>query len=181
MASVVTATRIVHSTFANRLIRRHQPASMLRITLAVVHLLALGIGLGAIYARARLLNRVDAANGTLKRAFSADTWWGVAAALWIASGLWRALAGTEKSPAYYWHNHVFYAKMGFLLLIIALEIWPMVTLIRWRVAAVSNTLPQPTELAARGKRIARISDVQTVLTIAMVVAAVLMARGYGAR
>src|SRR6185295_3910183 len=152
---------------------------MLRVTLAVVHLLALGIGLGAIYARARALNAVDASNGSLPRAFVADTWWGVAAGLWIVTGLWRALAGTEKTPSYYWNNHVFYAKMGLLLLILALEIWPMITLIRWRVAAAGKTLPPASELSATGRRIARISDVQLLLVVAMVLAAVMMARGYG--
>jgi putative membrane protein len=154
---------------------------MLRIALAALHLLALGIGLGAVYARARSLNRVDATDGSLSRAFAADSWWGLAAGVWIITGLWRVLAGTEKTPSYYWHNHVFLAKMGFLVLILALEIWPMATLIRWRSASKRKMLPPPEQLSATGKRIARISDVQTLLVIAMVVAAVMMARGYGAR
>ena len=154
---------------------------MLRITLAVLHLLALGIGLGAVYARARSLNNVSSTGDTLRRAFVADTWWGVAAGLWITTGLWRALAGTEKTPSYYWHNHIFLAKMGFLVVILALEIWPMVTLIRWRVAEARQTLPPAAELSATGRRMARISDVQTLLVVAMVIAAVMVARGYGAR
>ena len=154
---------------------------MLRIALAALHLLALGIGLGAVYARARSLNRVDATDGSLSRAFAADSWWGVAAGVWIVTGLWRVLASTEKATSYYWHNHVFLAKMGFLVLILALEIWPMVTLIRWRAAASRKTPPPAEQLAATGQRIARISDVQTLLVVAMVVAAVMMARGHGAR
>jgi putative membrane protein len=149
----------------------------MRITLAVIHLLALGVGLGAIYARARTLNRTTA--DALSRAFAADSWWGVAALLWIITGLWRAIAGVEKTPSYYWHNHMFYAKMGFLLIVLALEVWPAATLIRWRVASKLGTLPAPDALARTGKRIARISDVQTALVVAMVVAAVMMARGYG--
>ena len=74
---------------------------MFRIALASLHLLALGIGLGAIYARARSLNNVDAVGNSLARAFVADTWWAVASVLWIGTGLWRALAGTEKTPSYY--------------------------------------------------------------------------------
>jgi putative membrane protein len=101
--------------------------------------------------------------------------------LWIATGLWRALAGTEKTPSYYWHNHVFLAKMGFLVLVLALEIWPMMTLIRWRLAAGRQQLPSSADLATKGRVIARISDVQTLLVVAMVIAAVMMSRGYGAR
>jgi putative membrane protein len=154
---------------------------MLRIPLAVIHLLALGIGLGAVYARARGLHRLSDGPEEIQRVFAADTWWGIAALLWIGSGLWRATAGTEKSPTYYWTNHIFYAKMGLLVLVLALEIWPMITLIRWRSAAKNGTLPPAAELGAVGRRLARVSDVQTLLIVAMVLAAVMMARGYGAR
>jgi len=154
---------------------------MLRIALAVLHLLALGIGLGAIYARARALNHVGTSPDALGRAFVADSWWGIAALVWIGTGLWRAIGGTEKSPAYYWSNHVFYGKMGLLVLVLLLELWPMVTLIRWRIAARRDALGPADALAPTGRRLARVSDVQTLLVVGMVVAAVMMARGYGAR
>jgi putative membrane protein len=154
---------------------------MLRIALAATHLLALGIGLGAIWSRARAMNALESMPGALRRAFAADTWWGIAAALWIGTGLARALAGTEKSPDYYWSNHVFLAKMGMLVLVIVLELWPMVTLIRWRRAQGKGGLRSAAELSRTGRLIARISDVQTLLVIGMVVAATMMARGYGAR
>lgn len=154
---------------------------MLRILLAVIHLLALGIGFGAIYARARALHRAGDGPDALRRAFAADTWWGVAAFLWISTGLWRVLAGTEKAPGYYWTNHVFYAKMGLLVLILALEVSPMLTLIRWRIASQRGTLPTPVDLMPAARRLARISDVQLLLVIGIVVAAVMLARGYGMR
>src|SRR5215210_3226950 len=97
---------------------------MLRIALAAIHLLALGVGLGAVWARARAFDGAAA-----RRAFAADTWWGVAASLWISTGLWRLLAGTEKATSYYLSNHVFFAKMGFLAAILLLELWPIVTLV----------------------------------------------------
>jgi putative membrane protein len=152
-----------------------------RIVLAVIHLLALGIGLGAIYARARALNRVGESSDILRTAFQADTWWGIAAMLWISTGLWRWFGSMEKSASYYMTNHIFYAKMGFLVMILLLELLPMMTLIRWRGAKQKGALPAPQELGRLGKRLARISDVQTLLVICMVVAAVMMARGYGAR
>lgn len=151
----------------------------MRLTLAILHLLALGIGLGAIYGRARALNKVGEDPTALHRAFAADAWWGVAFMLWLSTGLWRWFGSMEKSASYYMTNHIFYAKMGFLLVILALEIWPMQTLIRWRVAARKGTLPA--DIGVTGKRLARVSDVQTLLIVCMVVAAVAMARGYGAR
>jgi len=83
----------------------------LRWLLAAVHLLALGVGLGAVWARGRALKgELDAAG--LRRAFYADTWWGVAAILWIGTGLARAFGGFEKGSFYYLHNHFFWAKMA---------------------------------------------------------------------
>ena len=157
---------------------------MLRITLAVLHLLALGIGLGAVYARARALHAVaqpSEAPDALGRALTADSWWGVAGALWVGTGLWRALAGTEKASAYYWHNHVFYGKMACLVVLLLLELWAVVTLVRWRREGVPALQSRRAALAPAARRLARVSDVQLLLVLAMLVAAVLMARGYGAR
>src|SRR5919199_167286 len=125
---------------------------MLRLTLAWLHLLALGVGLGAVWVRAQSLRApLDAA--ALRRAFVADSWWGVAAALWIVTGLWRLLAGTEKATSYYLSNHVFFAKMALLILVLVLEAWPMATLIRWRVAIGRGTL----DTAAAGTTARRIA------------------------
>jgi putative membrane protein len=163
---------------------------MTRLILAWLHLLALGIGLGAIWVRARTLGRTrDGAaldSGTLRRAFVADGWWGGAAALWIGTGLWRLLAGTEKTTAYYLRNDVFLLKMTLLLIILALELWPMVTLVRWRRLAGADASraanrPDLSSYSARARHIATISYLQAALVAAMVLAAVSMARGYGAR
>lgn len=151
---------------------------MLRLLLAWLHLLALGIGLGAIWTRARSLSGpMDEA--ALRRAFTADTWWGLSAVLWIGTGVWRLLAGTEKPTAYYLANHVFFAKMGLLAVILLLEVWPMVTLIRWRLA-LSKRSGIATLVASSGAgRIALLSYIQTLLIVAMIGAAVVLARGYG--
>jgi putative membrane protein len=65
---------------------------------AALHLLALGIGLGAVWARGRgLQGELDEIG--LRRVFYADIWWGIAALLWIATGLVRAFGGLEKGAA----------------------------------------------------------------------------------
>jgi putative membrane protein len=152
---------------------------MLRIVLAVVHLLALGIGLGAVWTRARALGERPFDRGSARRAFAADSWWGLAAVLWIGTGLWRLLAGTEKATSYYLANHIFIAKMGFLAAILLLELWPAITLVRWRrKAARSGASWSPDSSSAA--RLRGISYLEAVLVVAMVCAAVLMARGYGA-
>lgn len=152
----------------------------MRILLAVLHLLALAIAFGGVFVRARSAHRLKDGPETLSATFAADNWWGISALLAISTGLWRWFGSMEKSAGYYMTNHVFYAKMGLLVVILLLELWPMVTLIRWRIASRRGTLP-PMELATRGPRIARISDLQLLLLLGMLVSAVLLARGYGAR
>ena len=145
---------------------------ILRWLFASIHLLALGIGLGAVLARARALQgELDSAG--LRRLFAADSWWGVSAVLWIGTGLARVLGGMEKSTAYYVQNHVFWAKMALLLVVLLLEIRPMVTLIRWRVAHRQGRQPD----THRARLFARLSYVQAVIIILMVFAATAMARG----
>jgi putative membrane protein len=146
----------------------------LRWLLASFHLLALGMGLAAVWVRGRGL-RSPLAAPDLQRVFLADTVWGVAAMLWIGTGLWRLLGGVEKDTSYYLHNHVFLTKMALLLLILIMEIRPMVTLIRWR-RRVGRGEPPDTRMAPR---LARISFIQAGLVVLMVFAATAMARGIG--
>ena len=146
---------------------------MLRLLLAATHLLALGIGLGAVWARSRALRGIID-NAALRRAFAADAWWGVAAVLWLGTGLARLFAATEKSVDYYMRNPLFHVKMGLFVLILALEIWPMVTLMRWRRALGRNQ--SATFGAAR--RIARISVIEAFIVVLIVVVAAALPRGY---
>lgn len=146
----------------------------LRWIVAAVHLLGLGLGLGAIWSRSRALK--DPSNSeNIQRAIFADTLWGIAALLWITTGLARAFAGLEKGSAYYLSSNAFWVKMILLLLVLVLEVWPMMTLIRWRIQ-----LGRGQEIDTRNaRRFAQISAVQAVLVVAMVFAATAMARGIG--
>lgn len=152
---------------------------MIRILLASLHLVALAIGFGAIVTRAAALRPrvLDAA--AVRRALAADGGWGVAFGLWVITGLWRYLGDVEKATAYYNHNHLFLTKMGLVVVIIALELWPMVTLIKWRAALRRGAAAETVVLPAAARRIRAISLLQAVLLIVMVVLAVAMARGHG--
>jgi putative membrane protein len=146
-----------------------------RWLLAGFHLLAFGIGLGAVWARGRALSaRLDAVG--LRAVFLGDNFWGAAAGLWIGTGLWRLLAGLEKDTAYYFHNHLFLGKMAFFAIILALEIWPMITLIGWRRQLARGEQPD----TSAAPLLARISFAQAGLVIVMVFLAAGMARGIGA-
>jgi putative membrane protein len=147
---------------------------MTRWLVATLHLLALGIGLGSIFVRARSL-RSPMDETRLESVFLADTLWGAAAILWISTGLWRAFGGLEKGSSYYLHSDAFRIKMTLLAIILALEVWPMVTLIRWRIARARGGVIDLRTAPA----LARISTIQVLLVIAMVFAATAMARGLG--
>ena len=156
------------------------PSPVLRITLAVLHLLALALGLGAVFTRSGALHARPLTLRDVRRALKADGWWGVAAVLWLVTGAWRLLGHTEKPTEYYYGNSAFTAKMACFLAILLLEIWPAVTLMRWRKAARrGGDSWRPDESAAR--RIASIGHLEGLIAIAMVVLATLMARGFGAR
>jgi putative membrane protein len=152
---------------------------MLKITLAALHLIALGLGLGAVIARGTAL-RESPSNAALRRAFRSDTTWGLAAALWIATGVWRMVAGIEKPSGYYYTNHVFHAKLGLFLVILLLELWPMITLLRWRRTFRRGESAERLMTSGPGRKIALISHVEALVVVIMVFVAVAMARGYGA-
>ena len=147
---------------------------MIRWFFAALHLLALGIGLGAVIARGIAL-RSAPARGALRAAFTADGFWGIAAVLWLATGLFRAFGGLEKGTSYYLHNAFFHAKIGLFVLVLILEAGPMMTLIRWRIALRKGTEP---DTRAAG-RISSVSFVEAAIVIAMVLLATALARGYG--
>jgi putative membrane protein len=148
---------------------------MTRWLLAAVHLLGMGIGLGAVWARARALAGPLDGPG-LRRVFAADSWWGVSAVLLVVTGAVRAFSGFEKGADYYMGNSIFLTKMALLAAVILLELMPMLGLIRWRVAARNE---RNVDVSPAG-RYAAISYVQAVLVVLMVLAAAAMARGVGA-
>lgn len=147
---------------------------LIRWVVAALHLVALGMGLGAVWGRGRAL-RSPLDEPGLRRVFYADSVWGVAALVWIATGLLRAFAGLEKGTGYYLHNNAFWIKMALLAVILLLEAWPMTALIRWRVLRARG---QPFDTRS-AQVFARISDIQALLVVAMIFAATAMARGLG--
>jgi putative membrane protein len=104
---------------------------------------------------------------------------GLIAITWMGSGLWRVLGGVEKGTAYYVGSSLFWVKMGILGGIWALESWPMVTFIRWRVALARErpVTPSPGQIAW----MRRVHFLELGLIVAAMLAAALMARGVGWR
>jgi len=138
---------------------------------ASVHLVALVLGGTAIHMRARFLSRLRDAKD-LPPVFVADNLWGLAAALWLGTGIWRAFGGLEKGTDYYLGHPLFHAKLGLFVLVVILEIRPMTDLIRWRRARRRGVEPD----LSRARTWARISHVQLVIVLVIVFLATAIAR-----
>jgi len=148
--------------------------SMLASVIAALHVLSLGIGLGAIFARGRSLRALVAGDGrAIDNVLFADNFWGIAALLWVGTGLTRLFDGLDKEIDFYLYNGFFWVKMGLFGFVFALEIAPMITFIQWRIALGRGAAPD----TGRAARFIRINDIETALVIAIPFAASAMARG----
>ena len=149
---------------------------MTAAVLSALHVLALGLGLGSVFMRGRYLRALRGGPDpqALNRLFTADTLWGVAAALWLLTGLARAFGRVEKAPEFYLRNGFFWIKMALFVTVVALEIWPMLTFMRWRSARrAGRPLPGLDRLAG----LVLVDDVETALVVLIPFAAAAMARG----
>ena len=82
---------------------------MIAAVVSSLHLLALAIGLPAVFLRGRALKGQLDADG-LRRLLAADNAWGVAAVLWIVTGLLRAFGGLEKGTDFYLRSPLFWTR-----------------------------------------------------------------------
>jgi putative membrane protein len=139
--------------------------------LSAIHVLTLALGLGAVFMRGRALARpLDDAGW--QRVLMADNLWGLAAGLWIASGLGRVFFG-GKDTSFYWHNGFFWLKLTLFGLVFALEVTPMETFMRVRSARRRRVeLPRFSVKALR-----MINSAEVALVVAIVFVAAFMARG----
>lgn len=141
--------------------------------LAAIHLLAFALGFWAILSRGTAFRRLAAGVGEARSVLIADNLWGISAVVLLVTGGMRAFGGYEKGTDYYLHQPLFHLKMTLFVLILLLEVAPMVTLIKWRIAQARGTAINP----GRATLFARISHIEAMLVLLMGVAATGMARG----
>lgn len=144
---------------------------------ASLHFVAIGLGLGSIYMRARCLKAVRLSPVPLnfENVFRCDNLWALAALLWLGTGLLRAFAGLEKGTAYYMQSSGFWLKMALFISVCLIEIIPAVTLLGWRKQIKSGELPRNLDVVTR--RLFMFSHIEMTLVFLMIFIASAMARG----
>lgn len=143
--------------------------------LSTFHLFALVLGLSGVVIRWRQLRRLVTDPTALEPMLVGDNLWGVAAILWLVTGLLRAFGSFEKGSGYYLNSGAFLLKLGLFSAVFLLELWPMVTFMRWRVRKAKG-LPLDT---SRAGTFATITAVELAITLAIPFVASMMARGIG--
>lgn len=142
-------------------------------SLAAIHLLAFALGFWAVLFRGTALRRLATGVGEARSVLIADNLWGISAVILLVTGGMRAFGGYEKGTDFYLHQPLFHLKMTLFILILLLEVAPMVTLIKWRIAQARGAAIH----SGRATLFARISHIEALLVLLMVVAATGMARG----
>ncbi|MGE8068198.1 DUF2214 family protein [Pseudomonas sp. NPDC089569] len=141
--------------------------------LAAVHLLAFALGFWAVLTRGTHFRLLAAGAGQARSVLVADNLWGISAVILLVSGGMRAFGGYEKGTDYYLHQPLFHLKMTLFVFVLLLEMAPMITLIKWRIALARGAVID----TGRAKLFARISHVEALLVLLIMVAATGMARG----
>lgn len=144
----------------------------LRYIIATLHILTFGLGAASIWMRARALKDLKDESG-LNDVFFADNLWGIAAFLWLLTGLWRAFGGLEKGSDYYLRNVAFLVKMSLFILVFVLELRPMITFIKWR----SRQRRKESVDISIASSLARTSYIELLLLIPIASMATAMTRG----
>ena|SRR5262245_29727153 len=137
------------------------------------HLFGLALGLPAVVLRGRAL-RGPLDDAGFRRLFAADTAWGIAAGLWLVTGLLRAFGGLEKGSAFYLGSRLFWTKMALFAAVVLLEIRPMMTFLRWRRLRRGRQRPDTTN----AQSLYVLNHIEMALIVLIVFVASFMARGF---
>ncbi len=143
---------------------------------SALHVLALAIGLPSVFLRGRALKGPLDAQG-LRKLLAADSAWGIAALLWIATGLLRAFGGLEKGTQFYLASTLFWTKLGVFAIILVLEARPMLTFVRWRTQLRQGQVPD----TSSARVLYVLNHIEMGLVVVIVLVASFMARGFGLR
>ena len=149
----------------------------LEAILAYLHLLAI-LTMVVFIASEAALCRIEWLNAAVvERLAKVDRVYGIAAVAVIATGVARSWWGI-KGTAWYWTNPLLHLKLTLFIIVGVISIFPTLTYSRWRKALRSSgSLPAESEIRKTRKLVMIQAHVIAVIPLA----AVFLARGFGAR
>jgi len=149
----------------------------LEAILAYLHLLAI-LTMVVFIASEAALCRVEWLNAAVvERLAKVDMVYGIAAIAVLATGVARTWWGI-KGTAWYWTNPLLHLKLTLFIIVGVISIFPTLTYSRWRKALRSSgSLPAEGEIRKTRKLVMIQAHVIAVIPLA----AVFLARGFGAR
>jgi putative membrane protein len=113
----------------------------------------------------------------VERLAKVDLIYGIAAVTVLATGVARTWWGV-KGTAWYWTNPLLHVKLGMLVFVGVLSIFPTITFIRWRKSLrVAGALPAEADV----RKTRRLVMVQAHILALIPLVAVFFARGFGAK
>jgi putative membrane protein len=149
----------------------------LEALLAYAHLLAV-LTLVVFISSEAALCRAEWMNATVVRRLGrVDLIYGIAAGLVLLTGIARTWWGIKGTP-WYWSNGLLHLKLGLFLVVALMSIKPTLMFRRWR-RQLQDSGSLPDEVQVRTAR--RWVMVQAHLIALIPLAAVFLARGFGAR
>lgn len=134
----------------------------------------LGIALVCTFSTLRLfaLRRKD-----IQATRLADNGNGIGSMFLFGAGLWRLFAELEKPLGFYTANWVFWAKMGALGLMVALEMYPQYVVLPWH---IRHSRKKPIEpKPGQFERMFKVCVLQLPCIVVVIVCAAFMSRGIG--
>ncbi|MDM0074913.1 DUF2214 family protein [Variovorax sp. J2P1-59] len=149
----------------------------LEAILAYLHLLAI-LTMVVFIASEAALCRVEWLNAAvIERLAKVDLVYGIAAIAVLATGVARTWWGV-KGTAWYWTNPLLHVKLTLFIIVGVISIFPTLTYFRWRKALRSSgSLPAEAEI----RKTRKLVMIQAHLIALIPLAAVFLARGFGAR
>jgi len=148
---------------------------MTDLLLAIVHHLC-AFGIAAVVTAELVLVRPGMQPPAVRLAARYDAAYGLLAVGLVVIGFLRVYFGA-KGHDYYFHNHIFWTKVGLFAVMGLLSIKPTLRMLRWQKAlrADAGFVPQEAEIKAVRKLLMAEIHVFALIPIA----AAAMARGYG--
>ena len=145
------------------------------ITLAFLHHLAFVVVFATLMVELVVL-RNDLTVASARSVVRMDMVYGIAATVVLVVGLLRVFY-TEKGAAYYFASGTFLAKLALFIIVGLLSIYPTLKFLGWRSALRDQRVPALD--AATRKRVRMLIHIELTLLAAMLLLAVMMARGIG--